>query len=71
MAGKPTVNKEPLVEKVDEEVGEEKVVEVKMVEVKLSKNIRYNNNSYSKGEKIKINENDLEEFKAAKVIEEE
>lgn len=47
----------------------EKVESIEMVEVKLTKNIKYGETPYSKGETIEIKKSDYEEFKAAKVIE--
>lgn len=63
---------EPNIENSGATPTEDKPTENKPVEkivYKLLKNIKYGNGVYKAGEKIEITENDLEEFKKAKVIE--
>ncbi|KHD34418.1 hypothetical protein NL50_17205 [Clostridium acetobutylicum] len=49
----------------------EKVTKPVKIEVKLIKNIKHGKKCYKIGDKVKINKDDLEEFKNAKVIVEE
>lgn len=65
MAKKEKVTEE--IENIEENA--EKIVNVEKVEVKLKSNIKYGENTHKIGETIFIDPNDLEEFKAAKVIE--
>jgi hypothetical protein len=52
----------------EESKQDEKATKPAKIEVKLIKNIKYGKKVYKIGDKVKINKDDLEEFKNAKVI---